>query len=99
MSDGTLTPKAHDGMAAFEFGRVREDFEDDDEDDDRARGTQRRIRLVRNHEVRGAGPAFGNAALAYDSRGSGGTTTLEVLQRRTARSSVAPAALRSFVTG
>jgi secreted PhoX family phosphatase len=80
MSDGKLTPKAHDGMATFEFGRVREDFEDDD--DDRSHGKQRRIRLVRNHEMRGAGPAMGNPALAYDARGSGGTTTLEVLQEK-----------------
>src|SRR5688572_2990102 len=61
MSDGNLTPKAHDGMAAFEYGRSREDFEDDDEsdDDEKSRGRERRIRLVRNHEMRGAGPAIG----------------------------------------
>ncbi len=37
------------------------------------------IRLVRNHEVRTAGPAFGDPARAYNPLGgSGGTTTLEV---------------------
>jgi secreted PhoX family phosphatase len=81
MSDGNVTPKAHDGMAAFEFGRSREDFEDDDDDRDSSE-PERRIRLIRNHEMRGAGPAFGNPALAYDARGSGGTTTLEVLQNK-----------------
>jgi uncharacterized protein len=80
MSDGNVTPKAHDGMAAFEFGRVRDDFEDDDDDGDPNGWKERRIRLVRNHEMRGAGPAFGDPAKAYDLRGSGGTTTLEVLQ-------------------
>ena len=84
MSDGSPTPKAHDGMAAFEYGRSREDFEDDDADgdDEESHWAPRRIRLVRNHEMRGAGPAIGNPALAYDLRGSGGTTTLEVLQNK-----------------
>lgn len=36
----------------------------------------RLVRLVRNHERRGTGPAFGPAALAYDPDGPGGTTTL-----------------------
>ena len=35
-----------------------------------------RIRLVRNHEVRGAGPAFGPVAKAYNPSAPGGTTTL-----------------------
>ncbi|MGQ0837725.1 PhoX family protein [Actinokineospora sp.] len=34
--------------------------------------------LVRNHEVNNAGPAFGDAAKAYDPRAQGGTTTVEV---------------------
>jgi secreted PhoX family phosphatase len=40
-------------------------------------GYHGKIRLVRNHE-RGAGPAMGNAALAYDPGAAGGTTTLTV---------------------
>lgn len=36
-----------------------------------------RVRLVRNHEVRGGG-AFGDPSRAYDPRAGGGTTTLEV---------------------
>jgi uncharacterized protein len=34
--------------------------------------------LVRNHELTGAGVPFGPSAAAYDSRGTGGTTTVEV---------------------
>lgn len=61
MSDGHLTPGAHDGMAAM-----------------MVRG---KVRLVRNHEVRNnpeKSGAFGPESLAYDLRGGGGTTTLEV---------------------
>lgn len=37
-----------------------------------------RVRLVRNHEVRGAGPAFaGGARGLYDASAPGGTTTIE----------------------
>ena len=61
MSDGSLTPGAHDGMATF-------------------RGRDGRIRLVRNHELDGAGTPFTN--LAYDPRARGGTTTLEFDSRR-----------------
>src|SRR5215510_11928367 len=60
MSDGAPTPAAHDGMAAF---RVNNE-----------------LRLVRNHEINGGvgrdGAAFGDAALAYDPKAGGGTTTL-----------------------
>ncbi|HEY6548210.1 MAG TPA: alkaline phosphatase PhoX [Vicinamibacteria bacterium] len=35
-----------------------------------------RVRLVRNHECRGGGPAFGPAEMAYDPEAPGGTTTL-----------------------
>lgn len=35
-----------------------------------------RLRLVRNHEQRGVGPAFGPVELAYDPEAPGGTTTL-----------------------
>jgi secreted PhoX family phosphatase len=42
------------------------------------RGRRGRIVLVRNHEVNNPGPAFGDAAQAYDSMAQGGTTTVEV---------------------
>jgi uncharacterized protein len=60
MSDGAPTPAAHDGMAAFSVNNE--------------------LRLVRNHEINGGvgrdGAAFGDAALAYDPKAGGGTTTL-----------------------
>jgi secreted PhoX family phosphatase len=62
MSDGRPTPPAHDGMAAFEWGR--------------------KIRVVRNHEVRGAAPAFGPSGLAYDTGAGGGNTIIEFDPRR-----------------
>ena len=34
--------------------------------------------LVRNHEISGPGAPFGDATQAYDARGRGGTTTVEV---------------------
>jgi secreted PhoX family phosphatase len=37
----------------------------------------RKIRLVRNHEVRGPGTAFGPADLAYDAGAGGGNTVIE----------------------
>jgi hypothetical protein len=40
-----------------------------------------RYRLVRNHEVNGPGPAFGDPAKAYDPMARGGTTTIEVSPR------------------
>jgi secreted PhoX family phosphatase len=36
-----------------------------------------KIRLVRNHEVRGAAPAFGPADKAYDTNAGGGNTIIE----------------------
>ena len=36
------------------------------------------VRLVRNHEVRSSGGAFGDPSRAYDPRSGGGTTTLVV---------------------
>lgn len=62
MSDGNPTPRAHDGMAAFPLPNGN-------------------VRLIRNHEDRASAPAsqlIGNPATAYDSRGGGGTTSLEV---------------------
>jgi secreted PhoX family phosphatase len=60
MSDSNPTPAAHDGMAAF--------------------NVKGELRLVRNHEINGGvgrdGAAFGDAALAYDPKAGGGTTTL-----------------------
>lgn len=41
---------------------------------DRRGGT---VVLVRNHEINGPGPAFGDAAAAYDPMAQGGTTTVE----------------------
>jgi uncharacterized protein len=65
MSDGNVVPNACDGMAAMA-------------------GPNGTIRLVRNHEIRD-NPAnstvIGDASQAYDSRGGGGTTTLEVRLR------------------
>jgi secreted PhoX family phosphatase len=37
----------------------------------------RKVRLVRNHEVRGAAPAFGPAGTAYDTSAGGGNTIIE----------------------
>jgi uncharacterized protein len=62
MADGIPTPAAHDGMAAFRWGR--------------------RIRVVRNHEVRGAHPAFGGGDKAYDPNAGGGNTIIEFDPRR-----------------
>jgi secreted PhoX family phosphatase len=60
MSDGNPTPAAHDGMATFKVNNE--------------------LRLVRNHEINGGTgrdkAAFGDAALAYDPKAGGGTTTL-----------------------
>ena len=60
MSDGNPTPAGHDGMAAFKVNGA--------------------LRLVRNHEINNGagrdGAAFGDAALAYDAKAGGGTTTL-----------------------
>jgi secreted PhoX family phosphatase len=40
-----------------------------------------RYRLVRNHEVNGPVPAFGDSSTAYDTMTGGGTTTVEVTGR------------------
>jgi secreted PhoX family phosphatase len=45
------------------------------------RAGQGRVRLVRNHEINGPGPAFGDADKAYDPMAQGGTTTLEISPR------------------
>jgi secreted PhoX family phosphatase len=60
MSDGNLTPAAHDGMAAFKAnGELR-----------LARNHEINNGLGRD------GAAFGDAAFAYDPKAGGGTTTL-----------------------
>lgn len=62
MSDGQATPGAFDGMAAFALRNGN-------------------VRLIRNHENRNPATTArvkGDAARAYDSRGGGGTTSLEV---------------------
>ena len=66
MSDGLVTPPAHDGMAAFRWGR--------------------KIRVVRNHEVRGRATAFGGGDNAYDPAAGGGNTMIEFDPRRPAES-------------
>jgi uncharacterized protein len=42
------------------------------------RGPRGNYVLVRNHELNNPGPAFGDAAAAYDPMAQGGTTTVEV---------------------
>lgn len=62
MSDGNPTPNSFDGMAAFALPNGN-------------------IRLIRNHENRDPARAArvkGDAATAYDARGGGGTTSLEL---------------------
>ncbi|UGY93056.1 alkaline phosphatase PhoX [Streptomyces gobiensis] len=62
LSDGSLIPGNHDGMAAFRGSRG-------------SRGT---TVLVRNHELGGPGEAFGTEKTVYDPAARGGTTTLVV---------------------
>lgn len=62
MSDGTPTPCAFDGMAAFALPNGN-------------------VRLIRNHENRDepdTAAVKGDASKAYDRKGGGGTTSLEV---------------------
>ncbi|MDQ3607970.1 MAG: PhoX family protein [Actinomycetota bacterium] len=62
MSDGNPTPKAHDGMAAFALPNGN-------------------VRLIRNHEDRDTAAnsvVKGDPSTAYDQRGGGSTTSLEV---------------------
>lgn len=62
MSDGNPTPNPHDGMATFELPNGN-------------------IRLIRNHEDRDNAlnaTVKGDPATAYDQRGGGSTTSLEV---------------------
>src|SRR5688500_14085741 len=62
MSDGTATPNAFDGMAAFAMPNGN-------------------VRLIRNHENRDhplSARVKGDPARAYDPRGGGGCTSLEV---------------------
>jgi uncharacterized protein len=62
MADGNPTPCAFDGMAAFALPNGN-------------------VRLIRNHENRdppGTAVVKGDASKAYDRKGGGGTTSLEV---------------------
>lgn len=62
MADGRLTPRAHDGMAAFPLpgGRVR------------------LVRNHEDRDPPGRAELRGDPGLAYDPRAGGGTTSLEV---------------------
>lgn len=78
MSDGYPTPGAFDGMAAFALPNGN-------------------VRLIRNHENRdGPGHASvkGPAGTAYDERGGGGTTSIEVR----VRADGTPEVVRDFVS-
>jgi secreted PhoX family phosphatase len=78
MSDGSLIPHAHDGMAAFGLPNGN-------------------IRLVRNHEDRtppSMARALGHPDRAYDARGGGGTTSVEVR----VRADGSPEVVRDFVS-
>jgi secreted PhoX family phosphatase len=77
-SGGGLVPNALDGMAAFPLPNGN-------------------IRLIRNHELRDSAAvttAIGNPALAYDQKGGGGTTSLEVAMRADGT----PNVIREFVS-
>jgi secreted PhoX family phosphatase len=62
MSDGTPTPRAHDGMAAFEMPD----------------GSVRLIRNHEDKDLPGVARVLGDPRLAYDRRAGGGTTTIEL---------------------
>lgn len=78
MADGNPTPNSFDGMAAFPL----------------ANGN---IRLIRNHENRDPARMArvkGDPATAYDAKGGGGTTSLEVR----VRSDGTPELVRDFIS-
>lgn len=80
MSDGRLTPRAHDGMAAFPLPNGH-------------------VRLIRNHEDRDTprrATLRGDPARAYDPRGGGGTTSLEI--RVDEEGAAAPVLVRDFLS-
>lgn len=62
MSDGNLTPLAHDGMAAFPLPN----------------GNIRLIRNHEDRNAPGEGSLGGDLSKKYDSQGGGGTTSLEI---------------------
>lgn len=62
MSDGNLTPLAHDGMTAFRLPS----------------GNVRLIRNHEDGNAPGAGSVQGSPATKYDALGGGGTTSLEI---------------------
>lgn len=78
MTNGSPTPNAFDGMAAFPLPNGN-------------------VRLIRNHEMRdtaATAAAFGDPARAYDPKGPGGTTSLEVRVRADGR----PEVVKSFIS-
>ncbi len=62
MSDGSPTPRAHDGMAAFGMPD----------------GTVRLVRNHEDKDQPGVARVLGDPRLAYDRRAGGGTTTLDI---------------------
>ena len=76
LSDGTVLPGRHDGMAAF---RARKGH------GHKGSGRDGAVWLVRNHEVNAPGPAFGPSApgaddAPYDPMAQGGTTSALVTE-------------------
>lgn len=70
LSDGTPVPPRHDGMAAFPRTGSGWDW---------PWGRGDHVVLVRNHEINGPGPAFGEVTRrTYDPMALGGTTTVVV---------------------
>ena len=78
LSNGSPTPRAHDGMGAFPLPNGS-------------------VRLIRNHEDRehpAKSKVIGNPVTAYDRKGGGGTTSLEVKIRPDGT----PKLIRDFVS-
>jgi secreted PhoX family phosphatase len=73
MADGTPTPRAHDGMAAFRYESPKPGRGEGLANGNQGFGNDDLVRLVRNHEV-GSGSAF--TTPNYDPTAGGGTTTL-----------------------
>lgn len=65
MTDGSQTPRSHDGMAAFNV---------------KLKNNQTELRVVRNHEINNGigqeGASIGDAKKSYDPTAGGGTSTL-----------------------
>ena len=87
MTDGVLCPALHDGMAVVDV--VGNGHGDDEGDDDSGHGSHgghgddedddqndRRLILVRNHEVAGGVPFINDPSITFAADGGGGTTNL-----------------------